>query len=98
MSKESKIAQRFLEGIGQKESKVTFETLTYLINELENKADPEPEEIKIVESLYNFVEKFKILEYNLRQYVKSDIKDLPGNKLSSLYENGNSFGTSKLFD
>ena len=98
MSKESKIAQRFLKGINQKESKVTFETLTYLINELENKADPEPEEIKIVESLYNFVEKFKILEYNLRQYVKSDIKDLPGNKLSSLYENGNSFGTSKLFD
>jgi len=98
MSKESKIAQRFLEGIDQEPTKITFETLKYLTEELENKPDPDPAEIRIVESLYHFMEKLKILEYNLRQYVKENNENLPGNKLNSLYDNIDSYGSSILFD
>lgn len=98
MSKESKIAQRFLESISQEPTRITFETLINLIEELENKPDPSPTEIRIVESLYHFMEKMRILEYNLRNYVKENNENLPGNKLSNLYEEIECYGTSALFD
>ena len=98
MSKETQIAQRFLESISQEPTKDTFTTLTDLIEVLENKDDPSPVEIRIVESLYHFIEKLKVLENNLRSYVKDDNKNLNGNKLSDLYESNTGYGSSKFFE
>ena len=98
MSKEAKTAQRFLEEISQGTTKITFETLNVLIEELENKSDPSPTEMKIVESLYHFMEKLKILEYNLRSYVNETNENLPGNVLNKLYDKVGPYGTSAMFD
>ena len=98
MSKESKLAKRILQSINEeKSSKSTFYSLNHLIEELENKVDPSPVEINIVESLYKYVEDLKILESNLNYYLKEENKSLPGNKLSSLYERTSKYGTSVLF-
>jgi len=97
MSKESKLAQRFLQSINEESTKSTFDSLSILIEQLENKVDPNPMEMNIVESLYHFIEKLKILEGNLKGYVKESNKNLPGNKLSSLYDKMESYGTSILF-
>jgi len=80
-----KTAQRFLEGLNSTPTKDTVSLLIRLVEELETKHDPEPTEIRLVQNIYSFVEKMKILENNLRSYVKES-RNLPGNKLASLYE------------
>ena len=86
MTNPGRTAQLFLESLSSDGSKNTFETLTRLVDELENKVDPDPIEVKLLENIYHFLEKLKILENNLRTYSKEFNKDLPGTKLSDLYE------------
>ena len=83
--KTGKTAQSFLEQIQTKSSKSVFETITLLVEQLENKTDPEPVEMHLVENIYSFLEQMKRLENNLRSYV-SDTKRPIGSKLASLYE------------
>ena len=83
--KTGKIARIFLEQIQSKPNKSAFETLTSLVNMLENKPDPEPVEMHLIESIYSFLEQLRRMESNLKSYVQ-DTKKLPGNKLASLYE------------
>jgi hypothetical protein len=47
--------------------------------------------------MYQFIEKLKILENNLSSYVKENRQTLPGNKLSDLYDEETSYGSSKMF-
>lgn len=79
-------AQLFLESLVSEGSKSSFEYLLKLTDDLENKLDPDPIEVKLLENIYHFLEKLKILEGNLRSYSKQFNKDLPGNKLSDLYD------------
>jgi len=81
-----KIANNFLEQLRSKKSKSTFEILTFLVEQLENKQDPDPVEMHLVESIYSFLDQFKRLENNLSSYIVDSRKTLPGNKLASLYE------------
>ena len=80
-----KTAKRFLEGLNSTPTEETVSLLIQLVDELETKHDPEPTEIRLVENIYSFVEKLKVLENNLRSYVRES-RNLPGNKLASLYE------------
>jgi len=73
-----------------------MEHLTSLLEDLESKNDPEPIEMSIVNEAYQTIEKIKVLESALRSYVASHSK-LDGDKLSSLYNDNESNGTSKLF-
>lgn len=57
-----------------------FETLNLLTEWLENKDDPDPSEIMLVDSIYQFLEKKSILESQLRTLNKSNHK----NKLAEL--------------
>lgn len=79
-------AKMFLEGMHSNNTRSTFEQLTGLIELLENKPDPDPIEIRLVENMYAFIEKLNILESNLNSYSKEGGKTM-GNKLTSLYEN-----------
>jgi len=56
------------------------------MEELENKNDPDPAEVQLVESIYLFVEKMKIMEGAMKKYIVESRDTLPGNKLSALYE------------
>ena len=79
-------AKMFLEGLHQNETKNTFEQLTGLIEILENKNDPDPTEVRLVNHIYAFIEKLNILEHNLKSYSK-ETSNVVGSKLSNLYEN-----------
>lgn len=79
-------AQLFLEGLHSNQTSSTFENLRSLIEILETKNDPDPIEIKLVDSIYHFIEKLNILESNIKQYAK-DTSNPTGSKLSSLHEN-----------
>jgi len=78
-------AKIFLEGLHSRETKSTFEHLQGLIETLESKNDPDPIEIKLVDSIYSFLEKLNILEINISQYSKESVNPY-GSKLTELYE------------
>jgi len=77
---------RFLNELNSQEVKGAFDFLSNILKELEDKIDPDPIEMEIVDSAYQAIEKLNVLENNLRSYVTDQNKSLPGSKLSSLYE------------
>jgi len=97
MSQTNKITLKFLQELHS--SKEWLETLNYLIELLETKVDPDPEEIQLVDSAFQFVEKLKTLEAQLKKYIGGKRDSLPENKLSSLYKSSSHIvGTQKLFE
>lgn len=97
MSQVNKITLKFLQELNS--SKEMIDTLNFLIKILENKTDPEPEEIQIVDSAYQFIEKLKSLESNIRIFQENSYESLPGNKLSKLYKTrSRATGTQSLFE
>lgn len=87
MTKQKISVIRFLNELNSKETRNTFEFLSTILENLENKNDPEQIEMEIVDNAYQAIEKLSILESSLRQYVKGINKvSLPGNKLFDLYD------------
>ncbi len=86
MSRTHKFAERFLNKLQRESTQETFEVLELLMEELENKNDPDPTEVQLVESIYLFIEKMKIMEGAIKKYIVQSRDTLPGNKLSALYE------------
>ena len=90
----SRTAQKFLKELG---SDPAFTTITEFIEMLEEKVDPDPIELRLIESLYAFNEKSKLLENNMRTYVKKIRGDLPGTKLQNLYDDSSYNGAGSIF-
>lgn len=87
MTKQKTSVIRFLNELNSKETRSTFDFLSTILENLENKDDPERIEIEIVDNAYQAIEKLSILESSLRQYVNGINKvSLPGNKLFDLYD------------
>ncbi len=76
---------RFLNELNSKEVKSAFEFLSTILERLEEKNDPDPIEMEIVDASYQAIEKLNILENNLRKYVNDENKTLLGNTLNDLY-------------
>jgi len=87
MIKPDRAAQLFLEGLNSRTTRDTFNRLSALVEALETKNDPDMVEVKLVDSIYSFMEKLQLLEGNLRTYTEEKRKNLPGSKLTELYEN-----------
>lgn len=80
------------------EVKLFFEHMKILTEHLEDKNDPDPIEVQIVDASYQLIEKIQLFESVMKQYAIEDKKDLLGNKLSELYGSGKvKGGTSTLF-
>ena len=94
----SRLAKRFLEGLHEEGTTETFESLQLLTEQLETKNDPESIEIRLASNIYDFMERFRILENNLRSYVKNSNVKLPSNKLAQLMENTSYDGNSVFKD
>jgi DNA repair photolyase len=75
-----------------------LESLMVLLNELENKNDPDPVEINVVSDAYQFIEKLKILETTMRRYAYREKDSLKGDQLQHLYEKQTKTGSSKLYE
>ena len=90
----SRVAQRFLEELGSDPASITVNEFIEL---LEEKEDPDPIEIRLIENLYNYIEKAKLLENSMRTYVKKIRIDLPGSKLQNLYDDTSYDGSNSIF-
>ena len=77
---------RFLNELNSKEVKSAFEFLSTILENLEEKNDPDPIEMEIVDSAYQAIEKLNLLENNLRKYVTDKNTTLLGTTLNDLYE------------
>jgi len=91
----NKIAQKFLSELHSAEVTLAFETLALLNEQMETKNDPDPIEIRLVESIYHFIEKLKTLEHNIQSYVE-DTSEVPSNKLEDLYDREPAVGMSDV--
>jgi len=82
------LAQGFLNEMAGKDAQDSFEMLTNFMEALETKDDPEHVEIYLVDNIQNFLEKYKIMENNIRSYATNvrESKDA-GTTLANLYEN-----------
>ena len=79
--------------------KGTFESLEILLEHLENKNDPEPVEMQVVDATYQVLEKIKTLEVILKQRVLEANKALSGTKLQTLYDKkATAVGSQVFFD
>ena len=90
----TKLAQEFLTNLASKGSSEVFESLSLLAENLETKNDPEPSEVQLVSNIYEFIEKLRILESSLKNYVKESRENLPGNHLDRLY---NEYSKNNIF-
>lgn len=95
MSKPVNLARKLLNEITSESGDTPFETLYCLMEILENKIEPDQEEIYLVTEIYQLIEKFKLLEGRLRKYVSESRQH--NNKLADLYNGSQQYGTSKLF-
>lgn len=98
MSKSNQLAISLLNELHKGEFKLTFESLAVLLDYLEAKNDPTVVELQIINSIYQFIEKVKILESALRVHTSNKSHSLLGSKLTNLYENSILNGTQKLFE
>ena len=98
MVKLKKLVSEFLNELKTENNKHIFDSVNTLLEHLENRNDPDPIELQIVDSSYQLLEKLNVLESLLRQYQKNGNENLPSNKLTSLYENTTSKGSDVLFD
>jgi hypothetical protein len=64
---------------------ILFQRINLLMETLENKDDPNPEDVVLVDSIYQYLEKKKILEENLKRFTKKSTL-LHKNKLEELLE------------
>ena len=87
----------FLNTLNSKEVREAFDSLNVVLEELENKNDPDPIEMEIVDAAYQVIEKLNLLQSAMRQYKNSE-HPLTGRKLSDLYDGNKGRGTSTLFD
>lgn len=87
----------FLNTLNSKEVREAFDSLNVVLEELENKNDPDPIEMEIVDAAYQVIEKLNLLQSAMRQYKNSE-HPLTGRTLSDLYKKSKGGGTSALFD
>jgi len=97
MSKAHNLITSCLNEMNSTEFKDIYESLVNLTNYLEEKNDPEPGEVEIVESVYQMIEKFKLLEHALRNRVRNLNDKNAGGILKRLYERVPEGNTSVMF-
>jgi hypothetical protein len=99
MSSTDKLVMNFLNELHSNSSQEMFEKLAQLIEHLENKADPEPTDVLIVDNIYQTLEKLKTLDSILVNYIGESNNVLKGNKLQDLYDSTPTYvGSQVLFD
>jgi hypothetical protein len=81
-----KMTASFLNELKTGDTKPLFSLLNRIVENLENKVDPETIEIEMVDLAYQVIEKFQLLEAAMNKYVVDSHGKLEGSVLSDLYE------------
>ena len=80
------------------EVKLLFDHLKIFMDHLEEKNDPDPIEMQIVDASYQLIEKIQLFESVMKHYATESADELIGSKLDRLYNSGKvKGGTSTLF-
>jgi len=85
MTTTSNMAQQFLVELNSKNVQSLFQKLDFLLDHLENKEDPEPFEMHIVDIAYQTLDRIKTLESIIKRHV-TETNLLTGDKLQNLYD------------
>lgn len=94
MSRFKEITNKFLQEIHSQDIREWLQELQFLNESLEQKIDPEPIELQLVDHIYKLLENYEQVETLIKEYKKDS---LPSNKLDSLYNREDS-GSGVLFD
>jgi hypothetical protein len=87
-----------LNELNSNEVKSLFEHLKMFTENLEEKNDPDPIEIQLVDASYQVMEKIQIFESVMKMYTAQGRSELLGNQLERLYNSSKvDIGTSTLF-
>lgn len=98
MSNTDRLMQQFLRKLDSVEVQEAFELLARIIDQLEEKNDPEPFEMHLVNDAYQIIEKVGLVRGVLKERLSQSPK-LTGSRLQELYEKKSiSVGTQALFD
>jgi len=89
-----RLMQRFLRKLNSVEVREAFEILTTIIENLENKNDPEEFEVHIFNNASNVLEMISLLENGLKERVS---KQFNRNKLQQLYEKSSKCINTQVF-
>ena len=85
MTNMSRLARMVLDELAKDEN-LSDQSLSILMEHLENKPDPDSSEILLVDSIYQFLEKKRIFETHLRKFIKEQRDKSNPNKLEMIYE------------
>lgn len=80
----SNLITKFLNELNSDQVKSAMVHLNEILEVLENKNDPEPIEMEIVNEAYQTLERLQILEAAIRRYLNTQ-RELEGDKLNDLY-------------
>ena len=94
----SRRANSIIGELNKEEIQELIKDFSIFLEELESKVDPEPIELQLVENLYQFFEKLKLLEGMLLTYTKGSGGTSIGEKISKIMENNTPYGTSVLWE
>ena len=83
MTNMTRLARKVLNELA-KEDGLSDQSLNILMEYLENKGDPSSSEVVLIDTIYQFLEKQKILESHLKRFIKD--QNISPNKLEQLYE------------
>ena len=98
MSNTDRLMQQFLRKLDSVEVQETFELLAMIMDQLEEKNDPEPFEMHLVNDAYQIIEKVGLVRGVLKERLSQSPK-LTGSRLQDLYDKKpTSVGTQALFD
>jgi len=98
MSNTERLMQEFLIKLNSAQVQETFEILERLVNNLEEKNDPEPFEMHFVNDAYQLFERMGLIKGLIKENLSRSPK-LLGSRLQALYDKEpTSIGTQKLFD
>jgi hypothetical protein len=93
------LMRTFLNELSSGDLKERIDQMEAMLEYLENKNDPEPSELQLVDSIYRCLEAIKVFESTLRNHVTRKSSKLTGNMLQGLYDQEpKNVGTQKLFD
>jgi len=98
MSRTDLLVQKLKRRLVTQEMQSTIELLTVLLEFLENKEDPEPEEIQLTNELSQFTNSIDNLKQVLNEFISKKLT-LKGDKLQDLYNRKATYtGSQVLFE
>jgi len=95
MSSTDKLLRSFLLKLHSEEVSETFELLSVIVEQLENKDDPEEFDLHLFNAASDLIEKINLIHGLLKEHGTGA---LTGNKLQGLYDKHSSTGSQVLFD